>query len=738
MRNDSMKYLKKTSQVVPRKNTSSEPAIIDFNGNNPLLNDIKSLSIDTDSKIKFEHRNIQEGKFRKLADTPKRVNGSNISHDNKSSKLNFSVNSESNKIKREFRGKNSNSPSKVQNHEKPVSISYITETEFIKIKEQKNDALKELEKAQSNLESLKTSSSKTIADLTDSLSKAKFQLQVETNLKNVAESKLATMECELAELSSNIQVEAQNIVVSERKDRKSQVEKLIQKKKETEDLLLMERSQVQALKTALERLGSLLDSEKQEKDRLLQMLQNQDFEISTVRKNLPFLQIDLNKMSPSVSNEGVYQKMPSLSAASTTHLSDYSPPFSRNLSPDILPMSLDLVALDLAKSSRCHVYKYDSISTLNKFPNVLSNPKSLSPSILNFRMGVYDSDQDTSMLSEFINSPTDRDAYQTPYFLKILKEELEPTINSIDYYNNPLKLSNQLFPSWNKHKRILNSIQENTIVIEKCFFTEQITSSLVNKSNKPLNQLMDNFRTLEIPSNFTPILDLENVKRDGSSGISEWFSSKSNRNTFSPQFQKSPTLVENKETQTQFDQFSLINHPLRRNYTVNGGSSTSPDLLSAKNLVSMSPEILKSTCHLCEDCIFNDPNISELSKPRPFSNISSKSLRPSISQNITSNSSRDFNNENRSIPGVYGYSNCQSNAFYYKFRYSESDNSRKPICFKCHARILSVCEFFRYLRLIRSGLIKNMNIGEIKYNLINLRTIMWSNRLGAVLDHSDS
>ncbi|OMJ17345.1 hypothetical protein AYI70_g6032 [Smittium culicis] len=764
MRKDSMRYLKTPSSIPPKNVDSPESS-----PNNSLSakpSELKPIyqnkEIKPPTNINIDKNKLEQRPTYILKPPKKIVNNktspSRILNEKRAKKQSLQVNTDasSNIIdsnqKATLNDSNITLPNLIPPSRKSMSTNF--ENEIVKIKEQKNNVLKELEKIQAELEFTKASSSKSISELTESLNKSSFQLQVEKNLRSVAESKLATMECELAELSSNIQVEAQNIVVSERKDRKSQVEKLILKNKEIEDLLVMERAQVSALKDTIERLGTLLDVEKSKNDKLSKTVDRQYSEISAFKQNLPFLKINIDS-SNSNSLDTFYKKISSsdLSPASNSTLPTHYTGPNSNFSPDsfkpIFPFSRIIHSLDLANfnqldsindlQSRCI-----NLNNINSSNNTKNIPE--IPSWISLKMGFFESDLISNDLSDFIYSPSDKDAYQSPFFLKIYKEELEPTITTVDDSSYSLRFSNSLFPSWNKFKKVLNSIQDNSIIIEKCYFTEDSSPSLTTKSNSPLNQLVDSFKHSNYSPNFTSIIDLENLKRDGTSGFSDWFSFRLNRNSSAPHFEKSPTLIEPGDFNSNLMYPILKKYPLQRNHTTSNDIpspiSTSPDFLGNKNLVSLSPEILKSICYLCENEIFSNRNISLDNLNHSKSCISgwlnhSPQSIPSFSPDAIHDELPQYYQDsvNYSYQDAFLKNNELSasslNTFYFKFRHSEYENSRKSICFKCHSRILSVCEFFRYIRLVRSGLVKNLDIREIKFNLTKLRTLMWANRVGS-------
>ncbi|KAJ1830653.1 RAB3A interacting protein [Coemansia sp. RSA 2711] len=112
------------------------------------------------------------------------------------------------------------------------------------------------------------SSSAEVARLSSELAAARLKQQREYELRTAAEAKCSAMECELAELSSNIQFEAQSLVAHERRAHKRELERAAQRHGEVAQLLEMERAQVGALKLSLERASTELDRERSECARL--------------------------------------------------------------------------------------------------------------------------------------------------------------------------------------------------------------------------------------------------------------------------------------------------------------------------------------------------------------------------------------------------------------------------------------------------------------------------------------
>ncbi|KAJ2398682.1 hypothetical protein GGI23_003100 [Coemansia sp. RSA 2559] len=100
------------------------------------------------------------------------------------------------------------------------------------------------------------------------LEETKRQQRIEYELRTIAETKCARMECELAELSSNIQMEAQNLVAMERRGHKREMDRLMRTLAEVQQLCDVDGEQVLCLKQCLEAAASDLDAARAEAARL--------------------------------------------------------------------------------------------------------------------------------------------------------------------------------------------------------------------------------------------------------------------------------------------------------------------------------------------------------------------------------------------------------------------------------------------------------------------------------------
>ncbi|KAJ2614350.1 hypothetical protein H4S08_001747 [Coemansia sp. RSA 1365] len=149
-----------------------------------------------------------------------------------------------------------------------VAPSAQYEVRLLRAQQQRDTAMAEAAELQRRLDELQRAGDAEIARLREEVAAAGQKLRAEYELRTAAEAKCSMMECELAELSSNIQYEAQNLVAQERRAHKGELERAARKHREVVQLMEMERAQVGALKLSLERETAARDSEHAEADRL--------------------------------------------------------------------------------------------------------------------------------------------------------------------------------------------------------------------------------------------------------------------------------------------------------------------------------------------------------------------------------------------------------------------------------------------------------------------------------------
>ncbi|KAJ2079781.1 hypothetical protein H4R24_003537 [Coemansia sp. RSA 988] len=142
------------------------------------------------------------------------------------------------------------------------------EARMLRAQAQRDTAMAEAAELQRRVDELQRAGDAEIARLREEVETAGRKLRAEYELRTAAEAKCSMMECELAELSSNIQYEAQNLVAQERRAHKSELERATRRHREVVQLMEMERAQVGALKLSLERETAARDSEHAEAERL--------------------------------------------------------------------------------------------------------------------------------------------------------------------------------------------------------------------------------------------------------------------------------------------------------------------------------------------------------------------------------------------------------------------------------------------------------------------------------------
>ncbi|KAJ2136000.1 hypothetical protein IW136_004068, partial [Coemansia sp. RSA 678] len=142
------------------------------------------------------------------------------------------------------------------------------EASMLRAQEQRNTAMAEAAHLQHRLDDLERTTATELTQLRTELETTKRKLRTEYELRTAAEAKCSVMECELAELSNNIQLEAQNLVALERREHKTELEQMTKRHTEVVQLMDMEREQVVSLKQSLERTTNTLDRERDECERL--------------------------------------------------------------------------------------------------------------------------------------------------------------------------------------------------------------------------------------------------------------------------------------------------------------------------------------------------------------------------------------------------------------------------------------------------------------------------------------
>ncbi|KAJ1991054.1 hypothetical protein GGI25_003899 [Coemansia spiralis] len=270
---------------------------------------------------------------------------------------------------------------------------------LLRAQDQRNHAMNESAQLQGQLEKLQQSSDAEITRLKEELAQMRRKLQIEYELRTIAETKCARMECELAELSSNIQFEAQNLVAVERRGHLREVESLVKKQREMEHLMEVNSAQVTSLKGSLETVAGELDRERKECERLRATL------------------------------TGVERQI-----AGSSMAVEQSPPIN-------------------SRSSS----KQSSASTIS----IASSRPSAEPHILGQVFFGNDATRSDTRLAEFLGflNLSDKEAATSAFVQRSMREDVEPTI--VPDHSSMPSLS-----AWQRHRRLLHSVQENTLALE--------------------------------------------------------------------------------------------------------------------------------------------------------------------------------------------------------------------------------------------------------------------------------
>ncbi|KAJ2725890.1 hypothetical protein GGI07_000935 [Coemansia sp. Benny D115] len=267
---------------------------------------------------------------------------------------------------------------------------------MLRAQEQRDAAMAEAATLQRRLDELLINSDSTIRRLQADLDSATRKLHNEYELRTAAEAKCSQMECELAELSSHIQYEAQNLVAQERREHHGELDRLARRHEEVEQLLEMERAQVGALKKSLETTSLALDRE----------LKRGDAQAASERQVAGRL-------------------------AGSACLSDESVRLS------------SAVAAATAAAAAAAALSEPHISGQLFFGN--------------------DGSRTDTRLTEFLgfmNAALDKEAMASAFMQRCMREDVAPTLLA-DASSGLPSLS-----SWSRHRRLLHSVQENTLVLE--------------------------------------------------------------------------------------------------------------------------------------------------------------------------------------------------------------------------------------------------------------------------------
>ncbi|KAJ2901066.1 RAB3A interacting protein [Coemansia aciculifera] len=294
------------------------------------------------------------------------------------------------------------------------------ETLMLRAQEQRNEAMAEANTLQQQMDELQRASGSEIAQLRAELEAASRKLRIEYELRTAAETKCALMECELAELSSNIQYEAQNLVAVERREHRAEIDRMTRSHEEVSQLMEMERAQVASLKQSLEAANVALDHERAEADRLRSGMVAFERQVGALIAPTSTPASSADKPLPSLSGRSF----------SASVLSNGSGRLARST-----PQSLDCVVM--GSMVEPHI-----VGTLY-FGNDATRPDTRLAEFLGF-----------------INGTSDKEAQNCAFMQRSMREDVGPTLVA-DTSSGLTSLS-----SWSKGRRLVHSVQENTLILE--------------------------------------------------------------------------------------------------------------------------------------------------------------------------------------------------------------------------------------------------------------------------------
>ncbi|KAJ2069591.1 hypothetical protein GGI08_000271 [Coemansia sp. S2] len=293
---------------------------------------------------------------------------------------------------------------------------------------------------QQQMDDLQRASGSEIAQLRAELDVASRKLRIEYELRTAAETKCALMECELAELSSNIQYEAQNLVAVERREHRAEADRMARSHAEVLQLMEMERAQMASLKLSLETANVALDRERAEADRLRSGMVAFERQVSTL------IAPTSAPVSPTdASSEG----LPPLSARSfsASVLSNGSGRLARSA-----PQSLD--CLVLANNNN------------NNASAAAVAPMAPEPHIVGRLFFGNDATRPDTRLAEFlgfINVTSDKEAQNCAFMQRSMREDVGPTLVADSATSSAGMPS---LSAWSKGRRLVHGVQENTLILE--------------------------------------------------------------------------------------------------------------------------------------------------------------------------------------------------------------------------------------------------------------------------------
>ncbi|KAJ2168995.1 RAB3A interacting protein [Coemansia sp. RSA 353] len=321
-----------------------------------------------------------------------------------------------------FRRQSKSSSFSGQHTPQSTDMSTRYEAAMLRAQEQRNTAMAEATHLQHRLDEIERTTTTELTQLRTELQTTKRKLRTEYELRTAAEAKCSVMECELAELSNNIQLEAQNLVALERREHKTELEQMTKRHTEVVQLMDMEREQVVSLKQSLERTTNSLDRERDECERLRTTMVAFERQFST-------LVAPMRESKLSTSAHRSVSPVPVLRPGSRLTRS--------------APQSLESAITTSASSSVCEPHVDAHIIGRMYFGNDAAR-----------------SDTRLAEFLGFINIVSEKEAQSSAFMQRSLREDIGPTLAADSSSGLPS------LTGWSKHRRLLHCVQDTTLILE--------------------------------------------------------------------------------------------------------------------------------------------------------------------------------------------------------------------------------------------------------------------------------
>ncbi|KAJ1735700.1 hypothetical protein LPJ61_000413 [Coemansia biformis] len=297
------------------------------------------------------------------------------------------------------------------------------ESLLLKVQDQRNAAMAEAAALQQQLDEQRRAHASDVARLRENLESTTRKLCSEFELRAAAEAKCSRMEFELAELSSNIQLEAQNLVAHERREHTSELERVARKHEELAQLMEMERAQVDSLKHSLERATRELDEEREEAERLRSGMVAFERQMSTLIG--PFRGALGGSVSAGDVRQGVLNGRPARTASGERQAQSTAQSFESASA-----------AAAVAAAAEPHItgrifFGSDAVRADTRLAEFLG----------------------------FINAASDKEAQSSVFMQRSMREDVEPTLATDT-------ASVSLLSGWSKHRRLIHCVQDTSLALE--------------------------------------------------------------------------------------------------------------------------------------------------------------------------------------------------------------------------------------------------------------------------------